>query len=114
MALHLAVGDDAKSHLELATLVLTRRSSSSLCIGPLEEELGWRGYALPCLIDRLSSVPWRREEDRRGRVVPLAMPPVPRVKRLVRRALVYTPVACRASRRNERKTMSRQLRDKCP
>ena len=59
VALHrLAVGDDAKFHLEMATLVLTPPFLVvGLFIGPLQEELGWRGYALPRLIERWSSVP---------------------------------------------------------
>ena len=59
VALHrLAVGDDAKFHLEMATLVLTPPLLVvGLFIGPLQEELGWRGYALPRLIERWSSVP---------------------------------------------------------
>ena len=59
VALHrLAVGNDAKFHLEMATIVLTPPLLLvGLFIGPLQEELGWRGYALPRLIDRWSSVP---------------------------------------------------------
>ncbi len=58
VALHrLAVGDDAKFHLEMATIVLTPPLLVvGLFIGPLQEELGWRGYALPRLMDRWSSV----------------------------------------------------------
>ena len=59
VALHrLAVGDDAKFHLDMATIVLTPPFLVvGMLIGPLQEELGWRGYALPRLIDRWSSVP---------------------------------------------------------
>ncbi len=58
VALHrLVVGDDAKFHLEMATILLTAPFLViGVLIGPLQEELGWRGYALPRLIDRWSSV----------------------------------------------------------
>lgn len=58
VALHrLVVGDAAKFHLEMATILLAAPFLViGLLIGPLQEELGWRGYALPRLLNRWSSV----------------------------------------------------------
>ena len=58
VALHrLAVGDVAEFRLESATVLLIPPSLVvGVLIGPLQEELGWRGYALPRLLDRWSSV----------------------------------------------------------
>jgi uncharacterized protein len=58
VALHrLAVGHDARFHLDMSTVVLSVPFLVvGLFIGPLQEELGWRGYLLPRLIDRWGSV----------------------------------------------------------
>lgn len=54
----LAVGDDATFHLEMSTVLLSAPLLVvGLFIGPLQEELGWRGYALPRLVDRWGGVP---------------------------------------------------------
>lgn len=49
VALHrLAVGDDATFHLEMSMVVLSAPFLVvGLFLGPLQEELGWRGYVLP-------------------------------------------------------------------
>lgn len=53
----LAVGHEARFHLEMSTIVLSAPFLVvGLFIGPLQEELGWRGYLLPRLIDRWGAV----------------------------------------------------------
>ena len=58
VALHrLIVGDDAEFRVEVGTILFVPLGLIvGLFIGPLQEELGWRGYALPRLLDRWSSV----------------------------------------------------------
>ncbi len=59
VALHrLAFGDVARFRLGTETiLLLVPFLVVGLFIGPLQEELGWRGYALPRLLERWSNVP---------------------------------------------------------
>ncbi len=58
VALHrLVVGDDVEFRLETTTVLLIPPALvAGLLIGSLQEELGWRGYALPRLLGRWSSV----------------------------------------------------------
>ncbi len=58
VALHrLVVGDDGEFRLQTTTVLLIPPALvAGLLIGSLQEELGWRGYALPRLLGRWSSV----------------------------------------------------------
>ena len=53
----LMVGNDAEFRLQATTILLVPVALVvTLFIGPLQEELGWRGYILPRLLRRWSSV----------------------------------------------------------
>ncbi len=58
VAVHrLVIGGDARFRLETSTLLLVPPALVvGLFIGSLQEELGWRGYALPRLLDRWGGV----------------------------------------------------------
>ncbi len=53
----LLIGNDAEFRLQATTILLVPIALVvTLFMGPLQEELGWRGYALPRLLRRWSSV----------------------------------------------------------
>lgn len=58
VAVHrLVVGNEAEFRVETSTILLVPIGlMAGLFIGPLQEELGWRGFALPRLLDRWSSL----------------------------------------------------------
>ncbi len=58
VAVHrIVIGADARFRLEASTIALIPAALvAGLLIGSLQEELGWRGFALPRLIDRWGSV----------------------------------------------------------
>ena len=58
VAVHrLVVGNDAEFRVETSTILLVPIGlMGGLFIGPLQEELGWRGFALSRLLDRWSSL----------------------------------------------------------
>ena len=58
VAIHrLVVGNDAEFRVETSTILLVPIGlMGGLFIGPLQEELGWRGFALSRLLDRWSSL----------------------------------------------------------
>ncbi|MDQ3680926.1 MAG: CPBP family intramembrane metalloprotease [Actinomycetota bacterium] len=57
VAVHrLVVGNDAEFGVEASTILLVPLALvAGLFTGPFQEELGWRGFALPRLLDRWSS-----------------------------------------------------------
>lgn len=53
----LVVGNEAEFRVETSTILLVPIGlAAGLFIGPLQEELGWRGFALPRFLDRWSSL----------------------------------------------------------